>query len=141
MRAILGEKIWSEFSPTHQIVNHDSEDWENLVDLGYDELGDCVIMNKEIFESDLAILIGHVLGNPYGGYSGGYKMAATGITHWKSIASHHIPEVMHRSDFTPVSNTSTMRKKFDAIGMHMEKEMERKFFMCDAVLDTKARQI
>ena len=39
-----------------------------------------VIMNKAVFESDLAILIGHVLGNPYGGYSGGYKMAATGIT-------------------------------------------------------------
>lgn len=141
MREILGEQIWNDFSPTHQIVNHDSEDWENLIDLGCDELGDCVIMNKEVYESDLAILIGHVLGNPYGGFSGGYKMAATGITHWKSIASHHIPEIMHRNDFTPVSNTSTMRKKFDAIGMHMEKKMGRKFFMCDAVLDTKARQI
>ena len=141
MRAILGDEIFNEYYYTHQIVNHDSEDWDNLVDLGYDELGDCVIMNKEVFESDLAILIGHVLGNPYGGYSGGYKMAATGITHWRSIASHHIPEVMHKKDFTPVSNTSTMRKKFDAIGMHMEKKMGRKFFMCDAVLDTKARQI
>lgn len=141
IRSILGDAIWQVFWPTHQVVNHDSEDWENLVDLGYDELGDRVIMNKEVFESDLAILIGHVLGNPYGGYSGGYKMASTGITHWKSIASHHIPAVMHRADFTPVSNTSTMRKKFDAIGMHMEKEMGRKFFMCDAVLDTNQRQI
>jgi lactate racemase len=141
IRAILGEEIYSRFNPTHQIVNHDSEDWENLVDLGFDELGDPVIMNREVFQSDLAIMIGHVLGNPYGGYSGGYKMVATGVTHWKSIASHHIPEVMHRPDFTPVQPQSMMRSKFNAIGMHMEKMMGRKFFMCDAVLDTTARQI
>ena len=39
------------------------------------------------------------LDNPYGGYSGGYKHCATGITHWRSIASHHVPQVMHRPDF------------------------------------------
>jgi len=141
INAILGDPIYDEFMPTHQIVNHDSEDWDHLVDLGCDQLGDRVIMNKEVFESDLPMLVGHVLGNPYGGYSGGYKMAATGVTHWKSIASHHIPEVMHLDDFTPVSYHSTMRKKFDAIGQHMEKEMGKQFFMCDAVLDTYQRQI
>lgn len=144
IKAILGEQIYNEFMPTHQIVNHDSEDWENLVDLGYDELGDPVIMNREVFESGqagAAIMIGHVLGNPYGGYSGGYKMVATGITHWRSIASHHIPAVMHRPDFTPVSPHSQMRDKFDAIGQHMEKAMGHKFFMSDAVLDTYARQL
>jgi lactate racemase len=141
IRAMLGEEVYQRFMPLNQIVNHDSEDWDNLVDLGYDELGDRVIINREVFESDLPILIGHVLGNPYGGYSGGYKMASTGITHWKSIAAHHIPGVMHRPDFTPVSPRSLMRDKFDAIGQHMEARMGRKFFMCDAVLDTQARQI
>ena len=141
IRAILGDRVYETFNPTHQIVNHDSEDWERLIDLGYDELGDRVIMNKDVFDSDLSILIGHVLGNPYGGYSGGYKMAATGIVHWKSIASHHVPNVMHLDDFTPVSSTSTMSKKFAAIGKHMEREMGKKFFMCDAVLDTKQRQL
>ena len=141
IRILLGNEVYQQFKPTRQIVNHDSEDWENLVDLGYDELGDRVIMNREVFDSDLSILIGHVLGNPYGGYSGGYKMAATGITHWRSIASHHIPAVMHRDDFTPVSVHSDMRKRFDAIGEHMEQMMGRKFFMCDAVLDTRQRQI
>lgn len=141
LRQILGETVYDEFMPTHQIVNHDSEDWDNLIDLVYDELGSRVIMNREVFECDLPILIGHVLGNPYGGYSGGYKMAATGITHWKCIAAHHIPDVMHRDDFTPVSVHSTMRRRMDAIGQHMEKCMGKKFFMCDAVLDTRQRQI
>jgi len=141
IRQILGDGVFDRFWWTHQIVNHDSEDWDNLVDLGHDELGDPVIINKEVFESDLAVCIGHTLGNPYGGYSGGYKHVATGITHWRTIASNHVPSVMHRPDFTPVSSKSLMRRKFDAIGEYMEKKMGRKFFLCDAVLDTKARQI
>ena len=141
LKNILGEEVYNEFAPHHQIVNHDSEDWDNLVDLGYDELGDRVIMNKDVYESDLAVLIGHTLGNPYGGYSGGYKHSATGITNWESIASHHHPDVMHRQDFTPVNHNSLMRKKFNAISQHMEKKMGKKFFICDAVLDTQERQI
>ena len=141
IRLMLGETVYNEFMPSHQITNHDSEDWTNLVDLGYDEMGDRVILNKEVFESDVPILVGHVLGNPYGGYSGGYKMATTGITNWQTISAHHIPAVMHKPDFTPVNSHSEMRQRMDAIGLHMEKCMGRKFFMCDAVLDTNARQI
>ncbi|WHH60937.1 lactate racemase domain-containing protein [Petroclostridium sp. X23] len=141
IKSLLGEKVFNEFWWSNQIVNHDSEDWDNLVDLGTDECGSHVIMNKEVFESDLAVLIGHTLGNPYGGYSGGYKHCSTGITHWRCIGAHHIPHVMHRDDFTPVNNHSLMRKKFDAIGQHMEKCMGKKFFTCDAVLDTCQRQI
>lgn len=141
IKSILGDEIFNEFWWNNQIFNHDSEDWNNLVDLGVDEDGNSVIMNKDVFNSDLTICIGHTLGNPYGGYSGGYKHTATGITHWKSIGSHHTPHVMHKDDFIPVNTTSTMRRKFDSISMYMEKCMGKKFFMCDAVLDTNARQI
>ena len=141
MRTILGDKLFSEFYPSHQILSHDSEDWDHLIDLGLTEQGDRVIMNKYVFDADIPILIGHTQGNPYGGYSGGYKHCTTGITHWRSIATHHIPEVMHREDFVPVSKHSLMRNKFDQIGMHMEKCMGKKFFCCDAVLDTNAKQI
>ena len=34
-----------------------------------------------------------------------------------------------------------MRTKFDEIGQYMEKCMGKKFFCCDAVLDTRSRQI
>ena len=112
-----------------------------MVDLGLTERGDPVWMNRMVYEADLPILIGHVNGNPYGGYSGGYKHSATGITNWKSIASHHVPAVMHRPDFTPVNNSSLMRDKFNEISMHMEEKMGHHFFCCDAVLDSKSRQI
>lgn len=138
---ILGEEIFNEFWYSHQIMNHDSEDYEHLVDLGTTKRGDRVLMNKYVYDSDVAILIGHTQGNPYGGYSGGYKHCATGITHWRSIASHHVPEVMHRKDFVPVNGHSLMRTKFDEIGQYMEECMGKKFFCCDAVLDTKSRQI
>lgn len=141
MRRILGPETYDEFASHGQVKNHDAEDPDNLVDLGTDEDGNRVIMNREVFESDLPILIGHVLGNPYGGYSGGYKMAATGITAWRSIAAHHVPGVMHSHDFTPVSSHSTMRLKFDSIGKWMEQKMGHPFFMCDAVLDSQSRQI
>ncbi len=141
IRSILGEDLFREFWQTQQIINHDSEDYDHLVDLGTTERGDPVLMNKYVYDADVAVLVGHAQGNPYGGYSGGYKHCATGITHWRSIASHHVPDVMHRSDFTPVSTHSLMRSKFDEIGMHMEKCMGKKFFCCDAVLDTRSRQI
>ena len=140
-RKILGDELFGEFYPTNQITSHDSEDYDALVDLGCTARGDRVIMNKAVFEADLAILIGHTQGNPYGGYSGGYKHCATGITHWRSIAAHHNTSVMHRADYTPVSGHSLMRSKFDEIGMFMEEKMGRKFFCCDAVLDTLSRQI
>lgn len=141
IKNVLGEELYNQFAPSSQIINHDSEDYDHLVDLGKDPYGDPVIMNKYVYDSDVAILIGHTQGNPYGGYSGGYKHCATGITHWRSIASHHVPKVMHKPDFVPVNNSSTMRHKFDEIGSYMEEQMGKKFFCCDAILDTKSRQI
>lgn len=139
--AIFGPELYKEFWYTGQIISHDSEDMEHMVDLGLTDRGDPVFINKYVYEADLPILIGHVQGNPYGGYSGGYKHSATGISNWKSIASHHVPMVMHRDDFTPVNNASLMRNKFDEISMKMEEKMGHPFFCCDAVLDTKSRQI
>ena len=141
MKTILGSELFEEFYENGQITSHDSEDYDHLVDIGYTEAGDHVIMNKYVYDADVAILIGHTQGNPYGGYSGGYKHCATGISHWRSISAHHVPQVMHRQDFVPVSTHSEMRHKFDQQGMLMEEKMGKKFFCCDAVLDTKSRQI
>lgn len=141
IQQILGDDIFNRFWYKHQIINHDSEDYDHLVDCGYDDAGDRVFLNKYVYDSDVAIMIGHTQGNPYGGYSGGYKHCATGLNHWRSIAAHHVPAVMHKKDFVPVSTHSTMRHKFDQIGQWQEKAMGKKFFCCDAVLDSQSRQI
>jgi len=64
----------------------------------------------------MSIVIGHCSGNPYGGYSGGYKMIVTGLSGWRSIASHHSPPTMHRKDWLGASTSSYQRKQFKSIG-------------------------
>jgi nickel-dependent lactate racemase len=136
MRNYLGDKILSLFCPD-RLIQHDAEDNENLINLGNDGLGNLIEFNKTVAESDLVISIGHTLGNPYGGYSGGYKMVSTGITTWRSIRSHHCPKVMHKQDFLPASTGSEMRKRMNSIGKAMEKGIGKRFFFLDAVLGTE----
>src|SRR5699024_2586563 len=141
IKNILGDDLFNEFWHSNQIVNHDSEDYENIVDLGSTERGDPVFINKHVYDSDIAILVGHTLGNPYGGYSGGYKHCSKGINHGKSIAANNVLKVMHSQNYITATTKSLMRNKFDEIGMHMEKGMGKKFFCIDAILNTKSQQI
>lgn len=127
--------------PAANLVNHDAEDPQGMVDLGASELGDPVAMNKALAESDLNLLVGHTAGNPYGGFSGGYKMPSTGLTSWRSIASHHAPRSLYRDDFVPASTKSHFREQLTAIGQRMESAMARPFFSIDAVLDSRSRQL
>ncbi len=134
----LGMEIVDAFWPD-RLVMHDAENPNDILDLGTDETGNAVTFNRRVAEADLAITIGHVLGNPYGGYSGGYKMAVTGLTTWSSIRCHHCPETMHRDDFVPASTHSRMRRQFDSIGRALEREIGKPFFALDAVLGTSAQ--
>lgn len=134
----LGKEIVDAFWP-ERIVMHDAEDPAGILDLGSDKMGNAVDCNRRLAEADLSILIGHVQGNPYGGYSGGYKMAVTGTTSWRSIRSHHNPSTMHREDYLPASTHSHMRHQFDSIGKTMEQALGKQFFAVDAVLGTHAQ--
>lgn len=136
----LGADNLARLEP-RQIVNHDGEDPDGIVDLADSSLGDVVQMNRRLVESDLTILIGHATGNPYGGFSGGYKMPSTGLTTWRSIRGHHSPGTVYRDDFVPVSPHSHFRHQLEAVGRRMESAMPRPFFAVDAVLDSANRQL
>jgi len=128
----LGQEIVDQFWPD-RLINHDAEA-SDLCDFGTDEMGNVIQCNRLMAEADLPIVIGHVSGNPYGGYSGGYKMIVTGLSGWQSIASHHVPKTMHRKDWLGASTSSHMRHQFTSIGKAMEKGMGKKIFAVDAVL-------
>ncbi len=134
----LGKEIVDTFQPD-RIIMHDAEDPANIIDFGIDDMGNSVTCNRLMVEADLPIIIGHVQGNPYGGYSGGYKMAVTGFTSWSSIRSHHNPDTMHRPDFLTASTHTHMRHQFDSIGKAMEKAIGKQFFAVDAVVGTHAQ--
>lgn len=134
----LGKDIVDVFWPD-RLLMHDAADPNQIVDLGTDSMGNVVTCNRHMAEADLPIIIGHVQGNPYGGYSGGYKMAVTGQTTWSSIRCHHHPDTMHRDDFIPASTKSQMRRQFDSIGKAMEEAIGKRFFAVDAVVGTEAQ--
>lgn len=143
MEKFLPDVVFEEFAPHHGIgnnlVNHDSEDPEGIVDLGYDEFGNRVEINRDVYESDLTIALGHCQGNPYAGMSGGAKSVATGLTTWRSISSHHVPETMWRDDMVPASHESLQRKQFHSIVEKIEEEMGNKIMFVDGVLGSNAQ--
>ena len=134
---MLGKEIVDMFHPG-RIKNHDAEAHDNL-DFGQDPMGNYVQINRQFADADIPIVIGHCAGNPYGGYSGGYKMLVTGLTTAKCIGSHHCPATMHRPDWLGASTSSRMREQFRSIGEAIEKGMGKKVFGVDAVLGKKAQ--
>ncbi len=138
--AYLGRDIVDRFRGK-RLSNHDPEDPYGIVRVGETDRGDVAEVNQDVADADLAIMLGHTMGNPYGGYSGGYKMPCTGLTTWRSIRCHHTPATMYRNDFVPVSTQSHFRSQLTSIGKKIEDAMKAPFFTVDAVLDSKSRQI
>lgn len=131
----LGPEIVKNFWP-NRIINHDAEG-ADLLDLGLDEMGNSVQTNSRAANADISVLIGHCAANPYGGFSGGFKMLATGLAGRSSIASHHTPQTMHRKDWLGGNSDSHMRHQFESIGKAIEAGTGTKFFAVDAVLGQK----
>jgi hypothetical protein len=128
----LGPKIVDSFWPD-RIVNHDAEG-PDVLDLGLDDMGNAVQTNRIVANADIPILVGHCAANPYGGYSGGYKMMVTGTAGRASIASHHSPATMLRKDWLGGAINSHQRKQFRSIGEAIEERTGKQFFTIDAVL-------
>jgi nickel-dependent lactate racemase len=133
----LGKEIVDMFWPG-RLLNHDAES-PDIVDLGQDDMGNIVQVSRILAEADLPIVVGHCSGNPYGGYSGGYKMLVTGHTTWRCISSHHCPKTMHRDDWLGATPHSHQRRQFRSIGEAIEKGIGKKIFGVDAVIGKKAQ--
>jgi nickel-dependent lactate racemase len=140
LEAYLGREIVDRFWG-RRLVNHDAEDPDGMIHIGETDEGDVVDMNRAAGEADLTILLGHAMGNPYGGYSGGYKMPCTGLAGWRSIRCHHTPRSLFNPDFVPISPESHFRHQLHKIGRAMEAGMKRPFFAVDAVLNGQSRQL
>jgi hypothetical protein len=133
----LGKDIVDRFYPD-RLVNHDAID-PNLLNFGTDSMGNVVQCNRLLAEADIPIIVGHCAGNPYGGFSGGYKMLVTGHSGWQSIASHHNPDTMHREDWLGASTESHMRTQFASIGRAIEDNIGKKVFAVDAVIGQESQ--
>ena len=104
---------------------------------GLDAMGNAVETSRMVANVDIPILVGHCAANPYGGYSGGYKMLVTGMAGWRSIASHHTPKTMLREDWLGGAIGSHMRHQFQSIGEAIEDRTGKQYFAVDAVIGQK----
>jgi nickel-dependent lactate racemase len=87
-------------------IAHDAKRSEFL-DLGETSRGTPILVNKEVFESDLLITISSVEPHYFAGYSGGRKMFAPGLCMYETIEKNHrmalLPEAaLGKLDGNPV---------------------------------------
>ncbi len=72
-----------------EIVNHESEDKDELVLVEKDE-GHPIYVNKEYYEADLSISIGSILPHVLTGWSGGSKMIQPGVSGEETTGYTHL---------------------------------------------------
>lgn len=88
--AKLGERIVARYN----VVDHDAEDPEGLVDLGLTANGVPIVFSKIAHEVDLLIATGIVEPHQYAGFSGCRKTVAVGVAGEAMISYTHGPVML-----------------------------------------------
>ena len=77
--AILPAELLERF----RIISHDSEDNNQLIDLGTTKRGTPILSNRAYVTSDLKIVVGNIEPHQFVGFSGGAKAQPLGYRRWK----------------------------------------------------------
>ncbi len=83
---LLGEELAARF----KMVDHDSEDKANLVNLGTTSRGTPVTINKMATDADHIVLTGCCTYHPWVGWGGGKKSLLPGISAFETIQHNHV---------------------------------------------------
>jgi len=84
-RKILGDKLYEKY----EIIDHDCDDDENLVNIGTTSRGTPVEINKLAADADRIVATGAVVYHVMAGWGGGRKSILPGISSRKSIMINH----------------------------------------------------
>lgn len=84
-KVVCGEDIVRRL----RIVQHDSRNKAELVEIGTTSLGNNIAVNKYVAEADRVILTGGVTLHPFAGFGGGRKAVLPGISAYDSIMYNH----------------------------------------------------
>lgn len=87
------EKVGKEIVRKIKISQHEFDKKEDLVDLGFVEVGERKIpvhVNKKVLEYDFIIGIGNIVPHSDAGFSGGAKIVQPGICGYSTTAATHI---------------------------------------------------
>jgi len=125
LRRLIGKDLVKRFSG--RIGCHDAEDPDGMTHLGTTPNGHVVDLNNKVVESDLVIYLNC---STTRGFSGGWKSICVGLSSYRSIRSHHTPDIMSMS-----LDRNRMHAILDEMGALTEKQLGRdRFFKVETVL-------
>lgn len=84
-RLLLGPKLADRF----QVIDHDCQDQENLIDFGTTSFGTPVRLNKKAMECEHLVLTGGIVYHFLAGWSGGKKYVLPGISSYETVMKNH----------------------------------------------------
>lgn len=84
-KILLGEQLAKRF----KVIDHDSKDKVNLVNLGTTSFGTPVTINKIALQCDHIVLTGAIVFHDLVGFGGGKKSILPGIAAYESIMANH----------------------------------------------------
>lgn len=132
MERMVGSDIFNEFYP-ERYYNHDAEDDENLVTIGYTRHDEPLRVNKRAIESDILIYLNINLVP----MDGGHKSVAVGLCDYESLRQHHEPQTIRDSDSYMDPPKSALNHKVIKLGklvdehcnvFHIETAINNKMF-------------
>ncbi|MFH1533295.1 MAG: nickel-dependent lactate racemase [Pseudomonadota bacterium] len=88
------EKLGARIVARYDVVDHDAEDPDVLVDLGLTANGVPIVFNRIAYEADLLIATGIVEPHQYAGFSGCRKTMAVGVAGEAMISYTHGPVML-----------------------------------------------
>ncbi|NCF68289.1 MAG: nickel-dependent lactate racemase [Chloroflexi bacterium] len=83
--AVLPDEILARYP----VLCHDSDDVDNLINLGATGRGTPVRINRDYLRADLRIVVGNIEPHQFQGFSGGAKSAAIGLAGRNTINHNH----------------------------------------------------
>lgn len=124
-----------------EIVRHDCDNRECLINLGKTPYGTDVWINKEYYQSDFKVVIGNIEPHHFMGYSGGVKTAAIGLAGRSTIEQNHAMLGQERT-LPGYYHDNPMRQDVEAIGdfigidLAINTVMTPDFKIIDVIVDT-----
>ena len=73
----------------YRIYSHNCDEINKLVPLGVTKAETPIFINKEFYEADVKIVVGHIEPHHFMGYSGGVKTASIGLAGRETINKNH----------------------------------------------------
>jgi nickel-dependent lactate racemase len=139
MEELYGERIVKNV----KVLNHDCQNRDGLIDLGFSERGDPVIVNKLLTEADLVIGIGCIQPSvPTCGYCGGVKLYSIGAAGIRTIfETHRAKTYWHPTARSGVTVGNEFRERIDSVGKKIIETCKAKFFTINAVTNSKTEMI